>query len=50
MASKNHRYDMACTRVFELTHNMNEGDLGEIITTPNQYFDLSRKKREVNPS
>jgi len=42
MASQEHRYDMACTRVFEYTHGVVEGGLGRIITNPNDYFDLSR--------
>ena len=46
MASKEHRYDMACTRVFEHTHDLLEGKLGRIITSPNEYFDLSRDFRD----
>lgn len=40
MASKENRYDMACTRTFEYTHGMSDGELGRIITSPNEYFDL----------
>ncbi|KAI6202868.1 hypothetical protein M3Y94_00490400 [Aphelenchoides besseyi] len=46
MASDEHRYDMACTRVFEHTHEIPDGALGCVITSPNEYFDLSRDIHE----
>jgi hypothetical protein len=46
MASVEHRYDSACTRVFEFTHDMVEGSLSRVITNPNEYFDLSREIHE----
>lgn len=46
MASEEHRYDMACTRVFEYAHAMSEGALGHIITSPNEWFELSRDVHE----
>lgn len=44
--TKEHRYDMACTKVFEYTHEIAEGELGRVIASPNEYFDLSRDVRE----
>ena len=46
MATKERRFDMACTRAFEYTHDMSEGALGRIITSPNEYFELSRDIHE----
>lgn len=46
MANLEHRYDIACTRVFEYTHDLPEGGLGRVITNPNEYFDLSRDFHE----
>ena len=39
--SKNHHYQLACGRVFQLTHNGAAADEG--INHPNQFYDLSRQ-------
>ena len=39
--SKNHHYQLACGKVFQLTHNGVSADEG--INHPNQFYDLSRQ-------
>lgn len=43
---KEGHYHVACTRVFEITHNVRKGDgvdAGESVTHPNKYVQRSRE-------
>lgn len=44
---KNSHYHVACTRLFEATHDLKKGEGlgkgGESVSHPNRYFDRSRE-------
>jgi DNA primase large subunit len=45
-AAKAGHYHVACTRLFEVTHNVKRGEglgAGENVSHPNRYFDRSRQ-------
>ncbi|KAH8924830.1 DNA primase, large subunit [Atractiella rhizophila] len=49
-ASKNKLYHVACTRLFEVTHQMKKGDGmggGEVVDHPNRWFVKSREIRKA---